>query len=173
MLSNCLDSTAVSEIGLRSSSILRAGVTFGMGITVAHFQSAGIYPSRIESLNMAHMGGAKFMAWSLKIQFGISSGPIALLILMAFSSLVTVSVLMIYVTGTLQLVGRVPMSRGFSSLQTDSKNKLISSLSELIFPSHNAFAIATNSLVVLPNPVMALVCFHQRRGSQLRSNWIL
>ena len=72
MLSNCLDSTAVSEIGLRSSSILRAGVTFGMGITVAHFQSAGIYPSLIESLNMAHMGGAKLMAWSLKIQFGIS-----------------------------------------------------------------------------------------------------
>ena len=92
MLSNCLDSTAVSEISLRSSSILRAGVTFGMRITVTHFQSAGIYPSLIESLNMAHMGGAKLMAWSLKIQFGLSSGPIALLILMAFSSLVTIGV---------------------------------------------------------------------------------
>ena len=62
MLSNCLESTAMSEKGLRSSYILRAGVIFGMGITVAHFQSAGIYPSLGESLNMAHMGGAKLMA---------------------------------------------------------------------------------------------------------------
>ena len=83
------------------------------------------------------MEGAKLMAWYLRIQLGISSGPIALLILMAFSSLVTVSLVMIYVTGTLQLVGRVPMSRGFSSLQADSKNDLISLASELIFPSHN------------------------------------
>ena len=148
-LSDCLESTAVSEIGLRSSSNLRSGVTLGMGITVAHFQSAGICPSLIDVLNMAQMEGAKLIAWSLRIELGISSGSIAFLILMAFISLTSVPVN--HITGTLQLVGKVPMSRGFSSLQTDSKYELISSATELIFPSHNEFAIAVNSMVVLLN----------------------
>ena len=101
---------------------------------MAHFQSAGICPSLIDALKMALMGGAKLMARSLRFQLGISSGPITLLNLLAFSSLTIVSVLMINVTGNLQLVGKVPMSSEFSSLQTDSKNELISSASELIFP---------------------------------------
>ena len=73
--SNCLESTAVSEIGLRSSSIFRGGVTLGMGITVDSFQSDGRrYPSAIEELKIAQMGGASNDEQSLSIQLGISSG---------------------------------------------------------------------------------------------------
>ena len=40
--SNCFDKTGVNEIGLKSLFMLRGGLTFGMGITIADLQIAGM-----------------------------------------------------------------------------------------------------------------------------------
>jgi len=65
----------VKDIGLRSDCNDFGGLTFGAGIVLACFQTAGTNPSRTDALKMAHSGPEISGAMSLKIQFGIPSGP--------------------------------------------------------------------------------------------------
>ena len=80
--SNNLLRVGVKDIGLRSECNDFGGLTFGAGIVSACFQIGGTNPSRTDALKIAHSGPQMNGAMSLKIQFGIPSGPGALLTLM-------------------------------------------------------------------------------------------
>jgi len=76
--SSSLLSVGVRDIGLWSDCNDFGGLTFGAGIVLACFQTGGTNPSRTNVLKIAHNGPEINSAMSLKIQFGMPSGPGAL-----------------------------------------------------------------------------------------------
>ena len=117
------DKIGVRDIGRRSLSISAGGRILGTGRTSAHFHRAGTVPSRRLLLNIAQTGGARMAAWSCKIQLGISSGPVALCVLIRDSDLATSSTLMMQESGTAVSAPGGNKSGG-KSLVTDSKKSL-------------------------------------------------
>ena len=77
--SRIFDNVAVSDIGRRSENISVAGVVFGTGITSASFHCLGTCVCLIEVLNIIVTGSESSMENVLRIQFGMPSGPGALL----------------------------------------------------------------------------------------------
>ena len=83
--SNTLLSVGVSEIGRRSFSIVLCGLVFGTAIMFACFHILGTTPSVIDVSKMQHNGSHNADAKSRRNQFGNSSGPGALRMLIRSS----------------------------------------------------------------------------------------
>ena len=92
--------TGVNEMGWRSDSIDLGGLDFGIGTTSALFQQDGTDPSRMDELNMQQIGLDINPARSCGIQFGIPSGPGALVVSVFISTCSTSVMLITYLFGT-------------------------------------------------------------------------
>ena len=68
----------VTEIGLNSPKVLGLAV-FGTGVTIACFHGFGGLPSRMLLLIMFAITGVSWRAQCLNSQYGIPSGPAAVL----------------------------------------------------------------------------------------------
>ena len=153
----------VNEIGLKSLSILWGGWTFGTSTTFALFQTAGRYPSRMEELNIAHTGCDVSPARSCSIQFGIPSGPGALVILAIISFLATFSSEIMLQDG---MSGVSSIVRGLISSRwelTQWKKLLMAEDSCSILPS-NKSAAKPSSSPPIEEPLPIRASFHQSPG---------
>ena len=74
-------------MGLKSSSIVVGGETFGTGTTIDLFKSFGKTPCIIDELYMSVIIGASSQAKILRILFGSISGPGDFVVLMSRSFL--------------------------------------------------------------------------------------
>lgn len=87
-----LDKAGVSEIGLKCLLMLETGFFLGIGVMSACFHARNSFCPFYEALSWCVIGSARTLAYSLRIQLPMLSGPGALDVLRFFNFFNTESV---------------------------------------------------------------------------------